>query len=1422
MSGIGTRRRGIGEQVSTAGRWKQRLASALYGMLLGVVIPTLALGQAALLPNAKQQYVDDAGNPVAGGSINYYVPSTTTRKNVWLDAAKATLSTNPVVLDAAGRPQPTGQTYGDGVYRQQVKDVNGVVIWDALTTSTGGGSTPVTPTVGDGNIVGTVLPWSGFVAPPNYVFAFGQNLSRTAFPLLFSTVTYTANLICSNGLNILSGIADTSQIKPGTVVEASCIPPNTTVTAVATSSVTISANATISTAVTATFLPWGAVDAITFGIPDLRGKVLAGRNNMGGVASSTLTSTYYSTSPNALGAYGGDQQQALVLANLPPITPSGTITNGVITNTNVGALLGATTTTTAVSAAGVQLLTGASTINITSDQAASGFSGSVGGGTSVAFSRVQPTMTINYIIKTTPDVSAVVASGVASLGGMTGVIACGSYLVCGGQTINTAAPLIIPQVLVDLSTGQYIGVSVNSFGAVNDGATNSTRYLVAAATYAAANSFGLVFNSGSSYLTTPIQFGGSNQATGTFVGSISGTTLTVSTETPRIPLTVGQTITCDICTADTVITAFGNQTSGWLGTYTVNNTQTVSSRSMTATAPSITGSISGTTLSAVVNSGRLSLVDSLVGTGIIPGTTITAQTSGSTGLSGNYTVSYSQTVASTTVRSYPLTVAPLPNFIEGAPGGQKQTVIASSGSATAPAPMIKIVAPPALGLAIGFSIGNLRLNTLTRYGNALGFHGFSVSTAGGIPIAHDLTVSGGTSSTCGMNVVGNTPGPTASPSWGVIQAQFSRIYGTGNVVCDFNLDGNAGDGSHNIQAVQMDTLWADSSSTGNGWNVNFSEQTCINCGSQNHGGVPIAFNNVYHNTWINFYSEADAGGAVSSTSSTSGVQMTGTLVGGVSSQLLTCTTCNIDIHIGTTLGTFPTNTQRNFGIGVGQSTIVAGTVAGPTAATGVIGGAANSGLQLSGNGVTNDVTLYDKNLDVVCGIPTGIPRLDCTAFSIGTKTLAIGGNFAMAGAFNFTGTLTGNTAVTFPTSGTLATTAGASIPSGTSGGILGYTGPTTLSSSVLLTQNALVLGGGSGATPTPLGSLGTTTTVLHGNAAGPPTFGQVANADLVNSSVTINGSAVSLGGSITVGSAPTGAAGGDLTGTYPNPTLATTITAGGPTGSATVAPIITFDAKGRLTAVSSATVTPAIGSITGLGTGVATALGVIVGNAGSVILNGQNAGTPSGIVLTNATGTATGLTAGGVVTNGVTRAMEAQGVARSVIGVTGNATANVADIQGTANQALVINSAGTALAFGQVNLASAAAVTGILPVANGGTNLSSWTAYSPVATAQTPGITPPTLTTNNASYWQNGKTITVRADVSVTAAGTGTGSIFIPLPATAAAFSYIGSSLETVTGIGGFTFINTSGTLMSCRSSAGATFIVTGQRVVAEVTYEIP
>lgn len=94
-------------------------------------------------------------------------------------------------------------------------------------------------------------------------------------------------------------------------------------------------------------------------------------------------------------------------------------------------------------------------------------------------------------------------------------------------------------------------------------------------------------------------------------------------------------------------------------------------------------------------------------------------------------------------------------------------------------------------------------------------------------------------------------------------------------------------------------------------------------------------------------------------------------------------------------------------------------------------------------------------------------------------------------------------------------------------------------------------------------------------------------------------------------------------------TLATVNANVGSFGSATQCTAFTTNAKGLITAASAVTCTPAIASITGLGTGVAAALAINIGSAGAPVLFNGAGGTPSSMTGTNITGTAAGLSIGG-------------------------------------------------------------------------------------------------------------------------------------------------------------------------------------------------
>lgn len=100
------------------------------------------------------------------------------------------------------------------------------------------------------------------------------------------------------------------------------------------------------------------------------------------------------------------------------------------------------------------------------------------------------------------------------------------------------------------------------------------------------------------------------------------------------------------------------------------------------------------------------------------------------------------------------------------------------------------------------------------------------------------------------------------------------------------------------------------------------------------------------------------------------------------------------------------------------------------------------------------------------------------------------------------GAITGTAPISVSAAGVVSINAPYStITSPVSGGVPYFNSTTTMASSALLTANAIVLGGGAATAPATLGSLGTTTTVLHGNASGAPSFASVTGSDMTNNTV---------------------------------------------------------------------------------------------------------------------------------------------------------------------------------------------------------------------------------------------------------------------------------------------------------------------------------
>jgi hypothetical protein len=234
----------------------------------------------------------------------------------------------------------------------------------------------------------------------------------------------------------------------------------------------------------------------------------------------------------------------------------------------------------------------------------------------------------------------------------------GRFVIGAGSIAASATGTAGASVTGDIS-GTTLTVSAVTFGtlAVNDIVNHSS--ILQTATIS-----GLGTGTGTTGTYTLTYTG----STSSFTGSISGTTLTVTAVASGTIIT-DQVLTGGSVTAGTKIVNQLTGTTGGIGTYTVDTSQSRTSASLTGTytLASTTLTINSTVLRvSAVASGTLAVGQFLTGTGIDFGINITALGSG-TGGAGTYTLNTGESFASTTISA----------------SGGVVTVGASGGSANA-------------------------------------------------------------------------------------------------------------------------------------------------------------------------------------------------------------------------------------------------------------------------------------------------------------------------------------------------------------------------------------------------------------------------------------------------------------------------------------------------------------------------------------------------------------------------------------------------------------------------------------------------------------------------------------------------------------------------------------------------------------------
>lgn len=329
---------------------------AAFGIALLGAVPAHSAGT---IPLALAVQFDTQGNLASNCQATFYQAGTVaTKQNIYSDFGLTQTLANPISCDQAGRLPMFW--IADGLIHVR------------LTTSSG---TPIVDTT-----MQVLGPSSG-----------GGGGGSTVDP---TTIMATGDLKARYGTGPLSGFVRANGLTIGNASSGASERANADTQALFVFLCGVDANLVMTPARSGNCLnDYNANKQLA--TPDWRGRALAFLDDMGNSAAGRLSSTYFGTVATTLGAASTTTDHVtLATTNLPPYTPTGTITNGALHTAVNNANSGSSSTGGGGFAAGGTTL---ATITITQDP--STFAGTAQGGTSTPFSSVPPTMLATIYLK---------------------------------------------------------------------------------------------------------------------------------------------------------------------------------------------------------------------------------------------------------------------------------------------------------------------------------------------------------------------------------------------------------------------------------------------------------------------------------------------------------------------------------------------------------------------------------------------------------------------------------------------------------------------------------------------------------------------------------------------------------------------------------------------------------------------------------------------------------------------------------------------------------------------------------------------------------------------------------------------------------------------------------------------------------------